>query len=210
VAYRLTVLSFAVFGLIAVGCGSGNTADAGDSPSVSDRPPASSDDAPSNADAPPASADDAPPASADAPPGGSVSRPGGDSGAEAACEELCSSVAELGCYSQQTAASGWVRQVCDRGCDLNEEESLCESQALAFVNCLTGISELCSEEEGDASGCDDERRAVTECLDPDEKPPAGMGCTMAGLCDCANDCDTCHCELGAAGEQACALICDAP
>jgi hypothetical protein len=209
VAYRLMrAMTWVAFGALALGCDGGPGPDV-DGPRVGENPPASADQLPpANGDAPPASADDAPPANADAPRSdGGGATPPDESAAEAACDELCSSAA--GCYAQQSTGSQLVQAVCDRGCDLDEDERRCESQALSLLDCLADISGLCSADEEDASRCLGPAQAAEACLESDGPPAMGMGCTTAGGCECADDCAECNCVLpGEAGATVCPLVCN--
>jgi hypothetical protein len=205
VAYRMIrAMTLVALGALAAGCGGGPGPD-DRAAAVNERPPASSDDAPSTSDeAPPASSDDAPPANADAP-GGSVGAPGGGGGgAEAACRKFCNSTAGLSC---EGAAADFVDGLCEDGCQLPPGKEACDQKAQDVFTCAAGIAGLCTDENADVAVCNTALQAVVECLRPAEGPPA-MGCTTAGGCECANDCDACNCALpGESGAAVCPLVC---
>lgn len=197
-----------VCGLTTAGCGGGGgtasrststTTDA--TPTDDTKPRANSDQAPISKDQPARSTDQAPSAS----PGGSPSGGDGLPGCQAFCANL--SGAE-GCPGNSPFNAG-VRDICDRDCKLNEQEAACLAEAVAAFNCIVGLDGLCTTDgPAEADACEQARHDLDSCKDA-HKPP-GMetdSCSMAGGCQCDDDCNACKCILGGQS-QTCDLLCN--
>jgi hypothetical protein len=208
VAYRqLFSVTFALgFGLAACGgdgaTGSPSETNTSDSaPPSAEKPPGSSDQPPANPDQPPANPD-RPPANPDQAGGGSTPPGNGN-----ACEQFCDRYAD-NCPGDN-GGNAVVRQLCGRGCDdlLGGD---CAAAVGTLLSCVVDVPGLCTEpgpSESDLNRCTAAYQAWNSCDDDDEPPVMNppMGCTQAGGCDCADDCTTCRCALGAASTTCDAL-----
>jgi hypothetical protein len=214
VAYRYLFAACFACGLIAVGCGSGGAGSAAttdattsdDVPSASDHAPASNDQAPGSKDQPPPSSDQAPAASATSKPSGS------GVGAEAACRAFCDQFGGDDCAGANGANgnNGLVGAICEGNCKLDPEDVPCEAEAVAILDCLSRLPDLCTTDGSDlaTSDCPDEIRAASACQDAHRPPEMPTdNCTMDNGCDCGQDmCKSCRCVLGE-NSTTCDAIC---
>ena len=193
-------------GFAAAACG-GSNGSAADTDTTSDAAPTNGDQARFNGDQasgsrdqPPANKDQ-PPASSDQPPSSS---PGGQSGggAEAACRAFCNQFGGAEGCPGDNQLNAAVRAICDSGCTLDDDEQFCQAEVVAALNCIAGLPGLCTANgpsDNDAAACRASQQAVSACEDAHEPPDMDPEpCSMAGGCNCGDDCESCQCLLGAA------------
>lgn len=221
-AYRqLCAVTFAVLGLVTVGCGAG-TASRVDTDATEEQPPVNSDQAPNNA-GDTASNPDKAPSNPDAPPGSSEdpAGPGGGGRLTALCHQLCDTLSALAtdCNPNMGMGMGDMDEVCsgDVNCQVPANVPCQNELANAFECVLDNVALICTDETpGEPQGpmampCRDVGRALTQCTqanepvdNPDDNPQ--RDCTVAGGCECPTECATCSCEAGSDLDelQACA------
>jgi hypothetical protein len=233
VAYRqLCAVTFAVLGLVAVGCG-GGTSSAGATGATGEQPPTNPDQAPDNTNDT-ATNPDVAPTNPDAVPGSSEDTAGSGSGGRLTglCKKLCSTLSTLAddCSNGMTMLGMEDACSAEVNCQIPANFPCQDEIADAFECLFDNLALICSpttsenENQGPASqACQDVARKFTSCADAhdlggDTDPGNGNGpgnqrsCTEAGGCECDSECLTCFCEAGTdADEQAaCATTCATP
>lgn len=229
-AYRqLFAVTFAVLGLLAVGCGGDTNSNVSSGPDAAQQPPSNPDQPPSNSDQ--ASSSDPTPSNPDQP-ANNASDPAGTGGGGrlgSLCQELCSSLDKLAdnC-SNGMASMGDTKSLCSSDCVVPPNILPCETAIADVFTCLLDNLQLfCASVDnqdppaGDPqpsakSPCQDAVKTYTKCADDNHisDQPNGdngnNGCVAPG-CDCPTDCSTCTCQAGrdtkklaACGADACA------
>lgn len=211
---RLCAVTFAVFGLLAAGCGGDtNTNVSGSDPAQQppinkDQPPSSSDQA-SNPDQAPSNPDQ--PINNETQPAGT----GGGGRLGALCQDLCNSIEQLGdkC-SNGMASMGDTKSLCSAGCVVPASILPCEKEISDVFSCLIdNLQLLCTavnnedqsqpgrDPQPNASTCQDAVKSYTTCADAhglndDNTDNNAVKCSKAGGCDCPTDCASCTCDAG--------------
>lgn len=205
---RLYAVTFAVLGLLAVGCG-GDTNGNVSASNAEQQPPTNKDAPPSNSDR--ASNPDQTPSNPDQPTN-NASDPAGTGGGGrlgTLCQDLCNSIERLGDQcGDGMSMMGDSKSLCATGCQIPANVLPCEQEIADAFSCLIdNLQLLCSttneaDQEAAASICEDALKAETGCAkangitdDNDNNTPAK--CSKAGGCDCATDCLSCTCDAGA-------------
>jgi hypothetical protein len=215
VAYRqLCAVTFAVLGLVTVGCGSGS-AGAAASDTGDDQPPANAEQAPNSSSDPVSNSDQAP-INPDQPPNDSAALLGGGGNVESQCRSFCDSLDGLDCNGAGGIGRA-ISRVCSSGCTFSAQDALCASEIAAAIACLAGLNGLCTDAfaEQDAAVCQTTLDAADACDQPQQPPTDGNGpgngnCSTDGGCACGSVCLTCRCNAADATAQAACGACAAP
>ncbi len=227
-AYRqLYVATFAVLGLLAVGCGGNTTSSASSGPDAAQQAPINPDQPSSNSDQATSGSDQAPSNSDQAP--NNASDPAGTGGGrvETLCHELCNSVERLGDQCGGMRMKGDTQNLCSANCQLPTSYAPCEQQIgdvfSCYVDNLALVCEAATHDQNSPAGdqqpaavvpCQDTLKLFSKCAEANRinGDNTAASCTPDGGCGCTSDCLTCRCKAGANAAKfaGCADTCATP